>query len=199
LFADFFIKRPVFSTVTSLVIVIAGAVCIPLLPVAQFPELAPPTIAVNSFYTGANAQAVETSVTTILEEAINGVEGMRYMSSISGNDGSSQISVVFELTRPLDIASVDVQNRVQGVTGRLPNEVKNTGVTVNKVASSFIGAVGFYSEDNRYSDKFMSNYIDIYVKNALKRIRGVADVEIFGERSIPCGCGWTHRSWRLVD
>ncbi|HYV74101.1 MAG TPA: multidrug efflux RND transporter permease subunit [Candidatus Binatia bacterium] len=182
MFADFFIKRPVFSTVTSLVIVIAGAVCIPLLPVAQFPELAPPTIAVNSFYTGANAQAVETSVTTILEEAINGVEGMRYMSSISGNDGSSQISVVFELTRPLDIASVDVQNRVQGVTGRLPNEVKNTGVTVNKVASSFIGAVGFYSEDNRYSDKFMSNYIDIYVKNALKRIRGVADVEIFGER-----------------
>ena len=182
MFADFFIKRPVFSTVTSLVIVIAGAVCIPLLPVAQFPELAPPTVAVTSFYVGANAQAVESSVTTILEESINGVEGMRYMTSTSGNDGSSQISIVFELTRPLDIAAVDVQNRVSGVLGRLPNEVKNTGVTVNKVASSFIGAVGFYSDDNRYSPLFMSNYVDIYIKNAIKRIHGVADVQIFGER-----------------
>ena len=160
----------------------AGAVCIPLLPVAQFPELAPPTIAVSSFYVGANAQAVESSVTTILEESINGVEGMRYMTSTSGNDGSSNISVVFELTRPLDIAAVDVQNRVSSVTGRLPNEVKNTGVTITKVATSFIGAVGFYSDDNRYSTQFMSNYVDIYVKNALKRIHGVADVQIFGER-----------------
>lgn len=171
-----------FSTVTSLVIVIAGAVCIPILPVAQFPELAPPTIAVTSVYIGANAQAVESSVTTILEEAINGVEGMRYMTSTSGNDGVSNISIVFELTRPLDIAAVDVQNRVSSVTGRLPNEVKNTGVTITKVATSFIGAVGFYSLDNRYSTLFISNYVDIYVKNALKRIKGVADVQIFGER-----------------
>jgi HAE1 family hydrophobic/amphiphilic exporter-1 len=182
MFADFFIKRPVFSTVTSLFIVIAGAVCIPLLPIAQFPELAPPTIAVSSFYVGANAQAVETSVTTILEDAINGVEGMRYMTSTSGNDGSSSIQIVFELTRPLDIAAVDVQNRVSGVQGRLPTEVKNTGVTVNKVATSFIAAIGFYTEDNRYSEQFISNYVDIYVKNAIKRIHGVADVEIFGER-----------------
>ncbi len=117
-----------------------------------------------------------------LRKSINGVEGMRYMTSISGNDGSSQISVVFELTRPLDIAAVDVQNRVSSVNGRLPNEVKNTGVTVTKVASSFIGAVGFYSDGNRYTTQFMSNYVDIYVKNALKRIHGVADVQIFGER-----------------
>ncbi len=182
MFADFFIKRPVFSTVTSLFIVIAGAVCIPFLPIAQFPELAPPQISVNCFYTGANSQAVESSVTTILEEAINGVEGMRYMTSSSGNDGSSSINVVFELTRPLDIAAVDVQNRVSGVMGRLPNEVKNTGVTVNKVSTSFIMAAGFYSLDNRYSNEFISNYIDIYVKDALKRINGVADVQIFGER-----------------
>ena len=104
------------------------------------------------------------------------------MTSTSGNDGSSNISVVFELTRPLDIAAVDVQNRVSSVTGRLPNEVKNTGVTITKVATSFIGAVGFYSDNNRYSTQFMSNYVDIYVKNALKRIHGVADVQIFGER-----------------
>ena len=182
MFADFFIKRPVFSTVTSLFIVIAGAVCIPFLPIAQFPELAPPQISVNCFYTGANAQAVESSVTIILEEAINGVEGMRYMTSSSGNDGSSTITIVFELTRPLDIAAVDVQNRVSGVLGRLPNEVKTTGVTVNKVSTSFIMAAGFYSLDNRYDNEFVSNYIDIYVKDALKRVHGVADVQIFGER-----------------
>ena len=180
--SDFFIKRPVFSTVTSLFIVIAGAVCIPFLPIAQFPELAPPQIAVNSSYVGANATAVESSVTTILEEAINGVEGMRYMTSTSGNDGSSSINITFELTRPLDLAAVDVQNRVQGVTGRLPNEVKATGVTVNKVATSFVMAAGFYSDNNRYTDEFISNYIDIYIKDAIKRIAGVADVQIFGER-----------------
>ena len=182
MFADFFIKRPVFSTVTSLFIVIAGAVCIPFLPVAQFPQLAPPQISVACGYTGANAVAVESSVTTILEEAINGVEGMRYMTSTSGNDGSSNITITFELTRPLDLAAVDVQNRVQGVMGRLPDEVKNTGVTINKVASSFVLAAGFYSQNNRYSEEFISNYIDIYVKNAIKRINGVADAQIFGER-----------------
>ncbi len=182
MFSDFFIKRPVFSTVTSLFIVIAGAVCIPFLPVAQFPDLAPPQIAVTSSYTGANATAVESSVTTLLEEAINGVEGMRYMTSTSGNDGSSSINITFELTRPLDLAAVDVQNRVQGVTGRLPDEVKNTGITITKVATSFVLAAGFYSDGNRYTDEFTSNYIDIYVKDAIKRIQGVADAQIFGER-----------------
>ena len=182
MFSDFFIKRPVFSTVTSLFIVIAGAVCIPFLPVAQFPDLAPPQISVNAFYIGANATAVESSVTTILEEAINGVEGMRYMTSSSGNDGSCSINITFELTRPLDLAAVDVQNRVQGVLGRLPDEVKSTGVTINKVSTSFVMAAGFYSDNNRYSEEFVSNYIDIYVKDAIKRIPGVGEVDIFGER-----------------
>ena len=182
MFADFFIKRPVFSTVTSLFIVIAGAVCIPFLPVAQFPQLAPPQVSVTCSYVGANAVTVESSVTTILEQAINGVEGMRYITSTSGNDGSSSINITFELTRPLDLAAVDVQNRVQGVTGRLPDEVKNTGIVINKVSTSFVLAAGFYSENNRYSNEFISNYIDIYVKDALKRINGVGDVQIFGER-----------------
>jgi HAE1 family hydrophobic/amphiphilic exporter-1 len=182
LFADFFIKRPVFSTVTSLFIVIAGGVCIPFLPIAQFPQLAPPQVSVNCFYTGANAQTVESAVTTPLEQAINGVEGMRYMTSSSGNDGSSSITITFELTRSLDIAAVDVQNRVSAVNGRLPNEVKTTGVVITKNASSFILAAGFYTADNRYNQRFISNYLDIYVKDALKRIRGVADVIIFGER-----------------
>ena len=182
MFTDFFIKRPVFSTVTSLFIVIAGAVCIPFLPIAQFPQLAPPQVSVNSFYTGANAQAVESAVTTPLEQAINGVEGMRYMTSSSGNDGSSSITITFELSRSLDIAAVDVQNRVSAVNGRLPNEVKTTGVVITKNASSFILAAGFFTLDNRYSNQFISNYLDIYVKDALKRIHGVADVQIFGER-----------------
>ena len=182
MFADFFIKRPVFSTVTSLFIVIAGGVCIPFLPIAQFPELAPPQISVSCFYTGANAQAVESAVTTPLEQSINGVEGMRYMTSSSGNDGSSSINVTFELTRPLDIAAVDVQNRVSAVNGRLPNEVKTTGVVITKIASNFVLGAGVFTRDNRYTEGFISNYLDIYVKDALKRIHGVADVIIFGER-----------------
>ena len=151
---------------------------------------------VPAVYTGANAQAVESSVTTLLEQSINGVEGMRYMTSSSGNDGSSSINIVFELTRPLDIAAVDVQNRVSAVLGRLPNEVKNTGVTVNKVSTSFIMATGFYSLDNRYDNEFISNYIDIYVKDALKRVHGVSDVQIFGERKYAMRLWLPHGSRR---
>ncbi len=135
-FVDFFIRRPVLATVCSLFIVIAGAVVIPTLPVAQYPQLAPPQVTVSSFYTGANAQTVESAVTTPLEQAINGVEGMRYMTSSSGNDGSSQITVTFDLTRNLDLAAVDVQNRVSTVTGRLPNEVKTTGSSSARTSAS---------------------------------------------------------------
>jgi HAE1 family hydrophobic/amphiphilic exporter-1 len=181
-FVDFFIRRPVFATVSSLFIVIAGAVCIPLLPIAQYPQLAPPQVTVTSVYTGANAQTVESAVTTPLEQAINGVEGMRYMTSASTNDGMSQITVTFDLSRNLDLAAVDVQNRISTVTGRLPTEVNTTGITITKNSSAFVLAAGFYSADNRYSNEFISNYIDVYIKDALKRIPGVGDVMIFGER-----------------
>jgi len=182
LFVDFFIRRPVFATVCSLFIVIAGAVCIPQLPVAQYPQLAPPQVSVSSGYTGANAQTVESAVTTPLEQAINGVEGMRYMTSTSGNDGSSNITVTFDLSRNLDIAAVDVQNRVSTVTGRLPADVNTTGVAITKNSNAFVLAAGFYGDRNQYSNEFISNYLDIYVKDALKRIKGVSDVVIFGER-----------------
>jgi HAE1 family hydrophobic/amphiphilic exporter-1 len=181
-FVDFFIRRPVFATVCSLFVVIAGAVVIPSLPIAQFPQLAPPQVSVTSFYTGANAQTVESAVTTPLEQAINGVEGMRYMTSSSGNDGTSQITVTFDLTRNLDLAAVDVQNRVSTVTGRLPNEVKTTGLVISKGFGQFVMAAGFYSDQNRYDNQFISNYIDIYLKDSLKRLPGVGDVFIFGER-----------------
>jgi HAE1 family hydrophobic/amphiphilic exporter-1 len=179
---NFFIRRPVFATVCSLLIVLAGAIAIPTLPIAQYPNLVPPTVTVSAFYTGANSQAVETSVTTLLEQAINGSEGMRYMSSNSGNDGSSGINVVFDLERNLDIAAVDVQNRASTALARLPVEVQTTGVGINKNSGSFVCAFGFYSEANKYDDLFISNYLDIYVRDALKRVKGVGNVIIFGER-----------------
>src|SRR5438874_10098783 len=182
MFVDFFIKRPIFATVCALLIILGGAVSIPTLPIAQFPNLAPPTVQVSAFYNGASARVVETSVTTPLEQQINGVEGMKYMTSNSGNDGSSGISVVFDLNRDADLAAVDVQNRVNQALGRMPNEVKTTGVTVVKANNNFVFGAGFYSENNRYDSLFISNYLDVYVRDALKRIKGVGQVFIFGER-----------------
>jgi HAE1 family hydrophobic/amphiphilic exporter-1 len=182
LFVDFFIQRPVFSTVCALLIILGGAISIPTLPIAYFPNLAPPQVVVSSGYIGANAQTVESAVTIPLEQAINGVPAMKYISSTSGNDGTSQITVTFDVTRDVDLAAVDVQNRVSQTLGRLPNEVKNTGVIITKQASGFVFAAGVYSESEQYDSLFLSNYIDIYVKDAIKRVPGVGDAIIFGER-----------------
>jgi len=179
---DFFIRRPVFATVCALLIILAGAVCIPTLPISLYPTLAPPQVTVTSNYVGANAQTVESAVTIPLEQQINGVQGMRYISSTSSNDGSSVITTTFQTGYSLDIAAVDVQNRVSAATGRLPQVVNNTGITITKANSNFVFAAAFYSKDGRYSDLFISNYLDVYVKDALKRIPGVGDVVIFGER-----------------
>ncbi len=180
--ADVFIKRPVLSTVCSLLIILAGAVSIPTLPIARYPDLAPPSLTVNAFYTGANAQSVESAVTTPLEQAINGVEGMTYITSSSTNSGFSTINVTFDIDRNIDLAAVDVQNRVNQALGRMPADVRTNGITVIKNTAGFMGALGFFSEKNRYSSQFISNYIDLYVRDALKRVKGVGDVIIFGER-----------------
>ena len=132
MFVDTFIRRPILASVCSLVLILAGAIAIPTMPVAQYPPLAPPQVSVSTFYTGADAQAVETGVTTPLEQAINGVEGMLYMESSSTNSGSSSISVTFDVTRDVDLAAVDVQNRVSTALGRLPGDVRTNGVTVQK-------------------------------------------------------------------
>ena len=182
MFVDFFIHRPVFATVCALLIILAGAVCIPNLPVAMYPTLAPPQVGVDCNYVGANAETVETAVTIPLEEAINGVEGMRYISSSSTNSGSSDITATFKTGYDLDIAAVDVQNRVASVTGRLPAAVNATGISISKANSNFVLGAGFYTLDGRYSSEFISNYLDVYVKDALKRVPGVGDVLIFGER-----------------
>src|SRR6185312_10331799 len=182
MFVDFFIKRPIFAAVCSILIVLAGAICIPTLPIAQYPQIAPPVVSVSAYYTGANAEVVESAVTIPLEQAINGVEGMKYISSTSGNDGSCSISITFDPSRNLDVAAVDVQNRVATATARLPNEVKQTGVTVTKSSSSFVMALALFSENGKLDQKFISNYADVYLKDAIKRVPGVADVTIFGER-----------------
>lgn len=161
---------------------LAGAVVIPTLPISLYPNLAPPQVTVTSNYIGANAQVVESAVTIPLEEQINGVEGMRYIASASTNDGTSTITTTFDTGYNLDIAAVDVQNRVAAAQGQLPAAVNNTGITITKANSNFVFAAAFISPHNSYSDLFISNYLDVYVKDALKRIPGVGDVVIFGER-----------------
>ena len=179
---EFFIRRPIFATVCALLIVLAGAVSLPSIPISLYPQLAPPKVVVTSNYVGANSATVESAVTTILEQAINGVEGMRYMSSTSSNDGTSSVTVTFNTGYDLDIAAVDVQNRVATAQGRLPAVVNNTGISITKANSNFVLAAGFVSPDHSLSPAFMSNYLDVYVADALKRVPGVGAVIIFGER-----------------
>ncbi len=182
MFVDFFIHRPVFATVSALLIILAGAVCIPTLPISLYPTLAPPQVMVTTSYIGADAETVEKAVTIPLEESINGVEGMHYISSASTNNGVSSITATFNTGYDLSIAAVDVQNRVASVTGRLPAAVNAAGITITKANSNFVFGSGFYTLDNRYTNEFISNYLDVYVKDALKRVKGVGDVQIFGER-----------------
>lgn len=180
--SQLFIRRPILATVCSLIVMLAGAVAIPTLPIARYPELTPPSVSVAAFYTGANAQAVESAVTTPLEQVINGVEGMLYMTSSSTNTGFASINVVFEIGRDADLAAVDVQNRVNQALGRMPADVRTNGIAVTKNTTGFLGAYGFFAQDNRYDSLFISNYLDRFVRDAIKRVPGVGNVIIFGER-----------------
>jgi len=182
MFVNFFIQRPVFASVCALLILLAGTAVIPTLPISQFPTLAPPQVGVTSFYIGASAQTVESAVTIPIEQQINGAEGMKYMTSTSGNDGTSSVVATFDLNRDPDLAAVDIQNRVNTAQGRLPASVKSVGITTQKTSQNFVFGAAVVSDNDRYSTLFMSNYIDVYVKDALKRIPGVADVIVFGER-----------------
>jgi HAE1 family hydrophobic/amphiphilic exporter-1 len=179
---DFFLHRPIMASVFSLVILLLGLISIPTLPIAQFPNIAPPTVSVVAVYQGASAEAVESSVTVPLEEAINGVQGLRYIQSSSGSDGTSQITATFNLDRDLDQATNDVQNAVNGAQGRLPNEVKQIGVSVSKNAGTFVAALGITSTDKRWDQAYLTNFLESNVVNDLKRINGVSDVRVFGER-----------------
>jgi hydrophobic/amphiphilic exporter-1 (mainly G- bacteria), HAE1 family len=182
MFTKFFITRPIFAAVLSAVILLAGLISLPTLPVAHYPNITPPQVSVSTEYLGANAQAVEASVTNPLEQAINGAEGLRYISSTSGDDGSSTITATFNLGRDLDNAVTDVQTRVSTVTGILPAAVNQTGISVTKNSSTFIMGFALTSTNPKYGPLFLSNYADRYISSALARVKGVASVIIFGER-----------------
>jgi hydrophobe/amphiphile efflux-1 (HAE1) family protein len=180
--SHFFIDRPIFASVVSIVFVIVGAVAFFRLPIAQYPEIAPPVINVSGQYPGANAESVSSTVVAPIEEQINGVENMLYVSSNSSGDGRFSIGVTFEVGTNLDIAQVQVQNRVSSVLPRLPADVRNIGVTVAKASSDLMMVVHLLSPDKSRDDLFISNYALLEIKDALTRVDGVGSIIVFGSR-----------------
>src|SRR5215218_5367559 len=180
--SHFFIDRPIFAAVVSIIFVILGAVSFARLPVAQYPEIAPPVINVSGQYPGANAEVVASTVVAPIEEQINGVENMLYVSSNSNGDGRFSIGVTFDLGTNLDIAQVQVQNRVATALPRLPADVRNIGVTVAKASSDLMMVVHMLSPDKSRSELFISNYAALEVKDALTRVQGVGSIIVFGSR-----------------
>src|SRR3954466_9307270 len=178
----FFIDRPIFATVLSIVIVIVGVVSLPKLPIAQYPDVAPPTVQVTATYPGANAKIVADTVATPIEQEVNGVERMLYMSSKSTNDGQMNLDVTFELGANLDDAQVLVQNRVSIAQAKLPEEVKRIGVTTKKKSPSILMCVNIISPDGRYDQLYLNNFATLSVKDDLARITGVGDVAFLGPR-----------------
>ena len=191
--SHFFIDRPIFASVVSIVFVLAGGVAVFTLPVAQYPEVTPPTVLVTASYPGANAQTVRDTVAAPIEEQVSGVEGMMYMSSQSTNDGTYRLTVTFKLGMDSDMAQVLVQNRVSLALPVIPQLVQNEGITVKKVSPSTMMIVNLVSPDNRYDDIFLSNYATIYIRDELGRLPGVADVTYFGQRD------YSLRAWLDPD
>ncbi|HWK46378.1 MAG TPA: multidrug efflux RND transporter permease subunit [Stellaceae bacterium] len=179
---NFFIERPIFASVIAIITVLCGIIGYELLPVAQFPDITPPQVSVSATYPGASAQVVANTVTTPLEQQINGVPGMAYMSSVSANDGTSSITITFNVGYSLDIAAVDVQNRVSQATASLPSIVNQGGITIVKKNPSFTLIVNLTSPDNSVDQVTMSNYAYLQLVDPIKRLPGAGDVTIFGEK-----------------
>ena len=175
----FFIHRPIFASVISIVIMIAGIVSFTTLPVAKFPQVSPPTVQVSAVYPGANAQVIAETVATAIEQEVNGVENMLYMSSTSSNDGSYTLQITFELGTDMDMAAVLVQNRVAIATPKLPEEVRRQGITTRKQSTQILQMINFTSEDENMDELFLSNYA-LDVKDELSRVNGVGSVRVFG-------------------
>lgn len=181
-FAHFFVDRPVFASVISLVLLLVGSVAYFQLPVAQYPEIAPPTIVIRTSYPGANAQTIADTVSTPIEQEVNGVEDMLYMSSYSTSDGTMQLTVTFRLGTDLDKAQVLVQNRVSTALPRLPEDVQRLGVTTSKSSPNLLMVIHVLSPNNRYDQLYTSNFARNRIRDRLVRLEGVGDVQIFGER-----------------
>ncbi|MCB1520988.1 MAG: multidrug efflux RND transporter permease subunit [Hyphomicrobiaceae bacterium] len=179
---DIFIRRPRLAMVISLVMTLAGLIAIAVIPVSQYPNIAPPTVRVTATYAGADARTVEESIAQPLENAINGVAGMRYMKSTSVNDGSYTLNVTFDLATDPDIATVNVQNRANLAEAKLPQEVRNTGLTIQKVSTDLLQVFMFHSEEESHDQLFLSNFVTLTVLDELKRVPGVGDASIFGAR-----------------
>lgn len=185
--SDNFIRNPVLTTVCSLVILLMGAIALPLLPLEKLPQLAPTQIKVSAVNIGADAKTTEDTVTSVLEQEVNGVEDMKYMSSNTGSDGITNITVAFPVAINRNIAQVNVQNRVSQATPSMPDVIKQTGITTEAASPSLLIAYGFYSEQNEqgepvYDTGFISNYLDKFVVDELKRIPGIGSLVILGER-----------------
>ncbi|REK18189.1 MAG: multidrug efflux RND transporter permease subunit [Planctomycetota bacterium] len=180
MFSRFFIERPIFANVIAIVTMLVGIVALVTLPIERYPEITPPTVMVTAFYPGAEAGTLADTVAAPIEQEVNGVENMLYMSSTCSSDGSYKLTVTFDVGTDLDDAQVLVQNRLAVAMPRLPEEVQRQGVTAKKQSTNIVLAVSLYSDDNRYSDLYLSNYATLRVKDQLSRVDGVGDVTVIG-------------------
>jgi hydrophobe/amphiphile efflux-1 (HAE1) family protein len=179
---NFFISRPIFATVLAMLMLLLGGICAFLLPIAQYPQIAPPQVQVATTYTGAEAISVAQTVTTPIEQQINGTKGLIYFSSDSTSNGLSNIVATFDVGYSQDIGAVDIQNKVQTAQPQLPPEVKQFGVTIKKTSTDMVCVVNLISPDGRYDATYLDNYGQIYIADVLKRIPGVSDVNVFGRK-----------------
>ena len=182
MFSRFFIDRPIFAIVISLFVALAGIASMRILPISQYPEIAPPVVTVTAVYPGASAAVLESTVAAPIENTLNGVEDLLYISSTSSSNGTVQIQVTFNIGADVDKAALNVNNRVKQVEPRLPQEVRRQGVTVEKGSSAFLQVVAVYSPDGRFDDFFTSNYVTLNVLDSVKRIPGTTNVQIFGAK-----------------
>ncbi len=203
--SHFFIDRPIFATVLSLILAIVGAIALRSLPVSEYPDIAPPTVNIAASYPGASAQVIGETVATPIEQEVNGVDDMLYIVSQSTGDGRVSIDVVFKPGTNIDQAQVLVQNRVSVAEPRLPDEVRQLGITVRKASPDLMMVVHMTSPDGSHDQQYVSNYATLYVKDRLSRVDGVGDVRVFGARDYDMrvwldpgrgGGAWAHRRRR---
>ncbi|MBP7974548.1 MAG: efflux RND transporter permease subunit, partial [Acinetobacter sp.] len=178
--AQFFIHRPIFAWVIALVIMLAGIITLTKMPVAQYPTIAPPTVTISATYPGASAQTVENTVTQIIEQQMNGLDGLRYISSNSAGNGQASINLNFAQGVDPDIAQVQVQNKLQSATALLPADVQRQGVKVTKSGASFLQVIAFYSPDNSLSASDIKDYVNSSIAEPLSRVQGVGEIQVFG-------------------